>query len=484
MWKKLIFVLVILCVLMPRLGHGQEAKAVLEGVAKAMGDPKSLQYTGSGTNFAVGQSASPGMPWPRFNVKSYTRTVNYDTVSMRDELVRTQGENPPRGGGGQPMMGEQRQQQMVSGTHAWTQTGENPPAPSLAAVDDRLHQLWITPHGVIKAAMKHNATVQAQTEGGKKMTTISFAVPGQLKVKALVNDKNLVEKVDSWNTNPVLGDMLTETTYTDYKDFGGVQFPTKITQKQGGFPSLDLTVSEVKPNAPLDLQAPDNVRQASVKVETDKVADGVWYLTGGTHHSVLIEMNDHLVVIEGPLNDERATAVIAEVKKTVPNKPIKYVVNTHHHFDHTGGLGPFVAEGATVITHDVNKAFLEQSLAAPRTVQPDKLAQSGKKATVEGMQDKRVLSDGTRTVELYQIQGSAHHDGLIMAYLPKEKLLVEADAYNPAPPNAQPPAQPVSIQVNLYDNIERLKLAVDQILALHVRKVPLAEFQKWIGKAS
>jgi glyoxylase-like metal-dependent hydrolase (beta-lactamase superfamily II) len=176
--------------------------------------------------------------------------------------------------------------------------------------------------------------------------------------------------------------------------------------------------------------------------------------------------------------------VIAEVKKTVPNKPIKYVVNTHHHFDHAGGLGPFVAEGAIIITHDVNKAFLEQSLAAPRTVQPDKLAQSGKKAMVEGMQEKRVLSDGTRTVELYLIQGSIHHDGLIMAYLPKEKLLVEADAYNPAPPNAPPPAQPISIQVNLYDNIERLKLAVDQILALHVRKVPLAEFQKWIGKAS
>ena len=482
MRKKLIFVSVILCVLMPRLGHGQDAKAVLEGVTKTMGDVKSLQYTGSGTNFSVGQNPTPGTPWPRFNVKSYTRMVNYDTASMRDEIVRTQAE-PGARGGGFPLVGEQRQILMVSGTHAWGQVGENI-NPALAAVADRQHQLWITPHGVIKAAMKHNATVQAQTEGGKKLTTISFTVPGQLKVKALVNDKNLVEKVDSWNTNPVLGDMLTETTYADYKDFGGVQFPTKITQKQGGFPSLDLTVSEVKPNAPLDLQAPDNVRQASVKVETDKVADGVWYLTGGTHHSVLIEMNDHLVVIEGPLNDERATAVIAEVKKTVPNKPIKYVVNTHHHFDHTGGLGPFVAEGATVITHDVNKAFLEQSLAAPRTVQPDKLAQSGKKATVEGMQDKRVLSDGTRTVELHLIQGSAHHDGLIMAYLPKEKLLVEADAYNPAPPNAQPPAQPVSIQVNLYDNIERLKLAVDQILALHVRKVPLAEFQKWIGKTS
>ena len=219
-------------------------------------------------------------------------------------------------------------------------------------------------------------------------------------------------------------------------------------------------------------------------MQADKIADGVWYLTGGTHHSVLVEMNDRLVVIEGPQDDARAGAVIAEVKKLVPNKPIKYVVNTHHHFDHAGGLGPFVADGATVVTHDTNKAFLEQSLAAPRTVQPDKLAQSGKKATVEGMQDKRVLSDGTRTVELYLIKGTVHGDGLIMAYMPKEKLLVEADVFTPAPPNATPPAQPNPAQVNLYDNIERLNLAVDQILPIHGRKVPLAELQKWIGKAS
>jgi glyoxylase-like metal-dependent hydrolase (beta-lactamase superfamily II) len=482
MWKKLIFVLVILCVLMPRLGYGQEAKATLEGVAKAMGDPKSLQYTGSGSVFSFGQNPTPGTPWPRFDAKSYTRMINYDTASMRDEIVRTQAE-PGARGGGLPLAGEQRQILVVSGTHAWSQTGETT-NPQLAAVADRLYQLWITPHGVMKAAMKHNATVQAQTEGGKKMTTIAFMVPGQLKVKALVNDKNLVEKVDSWNTNPVLGDVLTETTYADYKDFGGVQFPTKITQKQGGFPTLELTVSEVKPNAPVDIPVPDNVRQASVKVETDKVADGVWYLTGGTHHSVLVEMNDHLVVIEGPQDDARATAVIAEVKKTVPNKPIKYVVNSHHHFDHTGGLGAFIAEGATVITHDTNKAFFEQSFAAPRTVQPDKLAQSGKKATVEGMQDKRVLSDGTRTVELYHIQGTVHDDGIIMAYLPKEKLLVEADVYTPAMPNVAPPAQPNPLHVNLYENIERLKLTVDQILPLHGRKVPLAELQKWIGKAS
>ena len=229
---------------------------------------------------------------------------------------------------------------------------------------------------------------------------------------------------------------------------------------------------------------PDNVRQATTQVKIDKAADGVWYVTGGSHHSVVVEMKDHLVVIEGPQNDARGTAVIAEVKKAMPNKPIKYVVNSHHHFDHAGGLGPFVAEGAIVITHDVNKAFFEQTLAAPRTVQPDTLAKSGKKATVEGVKDKRVLSDDTRTIELYHIQGNMHNDGLLMAYLPKEKLLVQADVYNPPAPNTPPPAQPHPAQVNLYENIERLKLAVDQMLPLHGRIVPLSDLLKAIGKAS
>jgi len=480
MWKKSILVLVAF-VLAPRLGYGQETKTELDGVSKAMGEVKSLQYSGSGAFFSFGQSFTPGEPWPRFGLKSYTRTIEYETPSMRDEVVRAEGD-PVARGGGLPIPGGQRLTTAVSGTLAWGQLAEGPVNPALAAVGDRLHQLWITPHGLIKAALKYNATVQTQEEGSKKTTTISFAVPSQ--VRAVVDDKNLIEKVESWNTNPVLGDMPTETVYADYKDFGAVRFPTKITQKQGGFPTLDLTINEVTPNAPANIQPPDNVRQASIKVQADKVADGVWYLTGGTHHSVLVEMSDHLVVIEGPLDDARANAVIAEVKNLVPNKPIKYVVNSHHHFDHSGGLGAFAAEGATIITHDSNRAFLEQSLAASRSIHPDKLAQSGKKATVEGMPDKRVLRDATHSVELYRIQDNTHAEGLIMAYLPKEKLLVEADLYTPAPPNTAPPAQPNPASVNLYDNIERLNLAVDQILPLHGRKVPLAELQQWIGKAS
>jgi hypothetical protein len=143
-----------------------------------------------------------------------------------------------------------------------------------------------------------------------------------------------------------------------------------------------------------------------------------------------------------------------------------------------------VAEGATVITHAINKPFFEQAFAAPRTVTPDRLAQSGKKATIETLTDKLVLRDETRTLEIYHIKDNSHNDGLIMVYLPKEKLLIEADAYTPPAPDAPYPAQANPFSVNLHDNIGGLQLVVDRILPLHGRIVPLAELLKAIGRAS
>jgi glyoxylase-like metal-dependent hydrolase (beta-lactamase superfamily II) len=453
----------------------QEARAALEAATQALGAVRTLEYTGSGTMFQAGQSPPPGQPWPRFNLKSYTRAVNYDTASLRDELVRTQGENPPRGGGQQPVRGEQRQVFAVSGDHAWNVVADAA-VPAPIALAERRLQLWSTPHGVIRAAQASNATVQGRV--------ITFTLPGRISVRAALNDQRLVERVEAAIPSTVLGDMPVEISYADYKDFGGVKFPTRIKQSAGGFPTLDITVTDVRPGVAVDVQTPDSVRQASNvygRVATQMMADGVWYLTGGSHHSVVIEMKDHLIVVEGPLNDERALAVIAEARGLVAGKPIRYVVNSHHHFDHSGGLRAFAGEGITVITHEVNRAYFERTLAAPATLRPDHMAKSGRKPVVEGVRDRRVLTDGTRTVEIHHIAGNTHDDGLLMVYLPKEKLVSEADAFTPPAANTPPPTPPSPFTVNLSDNIKRLGLAVDRVLPLHGRMVPIADLHTAAG---
>jgi len=461
----------------PIASPAQNARATLDGAAKAMSgvEVKSIEFSGSGVFFAPGQSYTPGQPWPRFIAKSQTRSINYETASLRDDVVRMQGENPPRGGGVQPVRGEQRQQFVLSGDLAWTVVADVP-APTPIALTERQMQLWTTPHGVIRAALANNATVQGRV--------VTFALPGRMMVRATLSDQSLVERVDAVIPNAVVGDLPVEITYTDYRDFGGVKFPTRIRQSAGGFPTLDITVTDVKANAPVDIAVPDPIRQATgvySRVATQMVADGVWFLAGGSHNSVVIEMKDHLIVVEGPLNEERAVAVMAEARSLAPSKPIKYVVASHHHFDHSGGLRAFAAEGVTVVTHDSSRAFLEQALGAPATVQPDRMAKSGRKPVVEGVRDKRVMTDGTRTVEILHIAGNAHCEGLLMVYLPKEKLLSEADVFTPPPPGTTPPMPPSPFTVNLIDNLKQLNLTVDRILPLHGRVVPVADLHTMVG---
>jgi glyoxylase-like metal-dependent hydrolase (beta-lactamase superfamily II) len=475
---KTLTLIVAVVLLFPVAVSAQDGRVSLDTVSKAMGaaNLKSFELTANGMNYAVGQSEAPGGPWPRFHVKSAKRTVNYETGSLRDEIVQTRVAEPPRGGG-VFVRGDQRLNFAVSGDHAWNTTAAGT-VPASLALADRQFQLWATPHGIVKAAMANKATVEGRT--------IAFAVPGRFKIKATVNGKNLVEKVEALVAHPVVGDLPVVVSYSTYDDFGGVMFPRTIQQSAGGFPSLTLTVDSFKPNAPVDISVPDPVRQATnyySKVTTQKAADGVWYLTGTTHHSVVIEMKDHLIVSEAPQNEERALAVLAEARKLVPNKPVRYVLNSHHHYDHSGGLRTFASEGVTVVTSEVNREFFEWALSAPATAGPDRQAKAKRKVTVEGVGDKRVMTDGTRTVEIHHIAGSLHHDGMIMAYLPKEKFLIEADAFTPVASNAKYPVPPNPFSINLADNITRLKLNVEQILPLHGRMVPTAELDKAIGRA-
>jgi len=442
---------------------------------------KSIEFSGAGRWYQFGQAPNPDLSWPQFDVKNFIADINYDTASARVQITRSQTVEPGRV---RPAPVEQKVDQYVSGSAAWNvaATGNAAPAPTAqpAAVEERLAEIWASPQGFLKAAQANNAVSKAVESG----TEVSFSIADKYRYVGTINASNQVERVQTWIDNPVLGDTLVETQYTDYKDFGGVQFPAHIVRSQGGYPVLDIKVSAVKANPAVDIAVPQQVAKAPVVVVTpNKLADGVYYLTGGSHHSVAIDQRDHIVLVEAPQNEERSQAVINKLKEIIPNKPIKYLVNTHAHFDHAGGLRTFVDEGSIIVTEQANQPYYEKIWAAPHAINPDRLAKSLKPAQFESFTGKHVLSDGKRTIELHSIAGSGHNDAFLLVYLPKEKILVEADAYTPTAANVPPPAKPNPYSVNLYQNIQKLKLDVGQIAALHgPRVVTLADLRTAIGQ--
>jgi glyoxylase-like metal-dependent hydrolase (beta-lactamase superfamily II) len=449
----------------------QDAKTVIASASKAMGVEglNSVTFYGAGANFNLGQNNNSNAPWPRINANDYVRSIDFAQPASRATWVTFAA--PVTGG---PAVQANGQQNITPANAAWAQQLE----------------IWITPWGFLKGAAANNATVQAQTIAGRRFNVVTFNAPvkspgGQpYRVVGYIGPQGLVERVQTRLENPIFGDMLVDAEYTNYRDSNGLMFPAEWVQKRGGHPFFQLQILGAHANpaniaqlmtvppppagrggAPGGAAAPP---AAAAGPTSEKLADGVFRINGA-YNALAVEFADHIVLFEpGPQNEARAQAIIAETKKVIPNKPIRYGVISHHHFDHTSGLPAVVAEGITIVTPAVNKTFLEMALSAPRTLAPDSLAKSGKKPVVEGFTgDKRVFTDATRTFEIHVIKGLPHADGLVVGYLPKERILVYADMFNLPPAAAPVPNPPVVGTMVFADNLDRLKLDVDRILSVH-----------------
>jgi glyoxylase-like metal-dependent hydrolase (beta-lactamase superfamily II) len=492
----------------------QDARAVLQGADRAIGahTVNSVQYSGTGWLAAFGQSFATDGDWPRFELRSYTNMIDYGSRSAREEYVRAQGNYPPRGGGQQPVIGEQRFTNFVNGNYGWTLNAQSRAEPQASAAEVRQFLLWASPYGFIKAGLASaDATVTDRhfAGPGRTLKVVGFTTMGKYRLTGEFNEQNLLERVVTWIPDPVMGDMQVEIRYSDYRDVGGgVKFPFHIHAHKGDHPLLpggkgrnwfDVQISDVKVNIANAVQpVPENVRNApapGVPLKAERLGDNVWLMAGQTHNSVAVGFRDFVAIVESPLDDELAKndefsgAVIAEVKRLMPNKPIRYLVNTHHHFDHLGGVRTYAAEGAIIVTHEHNRQFLENVVLTPqsRNLSPDRLSLFPFATTgpgpipIETVSERHAISDGQRSMLIFHVPGLNHNEEMLVAYLPQEKILINADLWGPPAPGAASSAEVSQGAVTLYKTIKRLGLDVALHVPIHGRPGPNADFERIVG---
>ncbi len=484
-----------------------------------------VAISGGGYAGKVGQQRLHGyeVDWPRGEpLTNYTRVMNWADATMIETFDREPGHNPAMWKyglgwrGGEPIQRHSRQTFAVNGAHGWSIDGPGGDPVAAAPEDSELWQLdlWINPHGFLKAARLPGANPQATwrwelgemgrdgaTVNPEKMRIVSITVMGKYRVDATINSENLLQRIHTWVPEPVLGDFNYEHEFTNasYIDLGdGIRFPTGWHSHQGwddnyqaqsvnaGHNAFGGNLADVEANACSDpVDVPASVRSATfpVNVETAQLADGVWLLGGSSHNSVAVEFDSYVAVVEAPLDETRNLAVIDEIVRLVPDKPIRFLVNTHQHHDHIGGLRTYMHIGATIITHWKNYDFYTRDVLnyGQRTLSPDMVSLWPPTELAEGYQYETVrenywLKDDSQSMHVSYVHPLPHVEGMLVAYLPEQRMLIEADLFDSTPPGAPRQAEAEASHRSLLTHVRRLGLEVDTIVPIHGQPVSWADF--------
>jgi glyoxylase-like metal-dependent hydrolase (beta-lactamase superfamily II) len=456
----------------------QDARTVIADAQRALGNPQSITYAGSARDVAFQQCGANatalicyGTHDPMRPITNYVRVIDLNAPTSRHT-----GTTMNFGPGGSTTITpgtffQQVTAQQADVSQPWGQSLE----------------LYITPWGFLKGAAANNATVARRNVEGESYTVLSWSPTvkapsgASYVVNGYVNDENLIERVETWVGENLMGDMHIVATYSDWRDFGGVQAPTKIEQTRGGWPFFVVNVTNARGN-PSDLAslAPQPPPAAgappgggggqppALTLTKEELSPWLWrYTTGqGSYDSIIAEFDDYIMMLEAGQSQARAQLYIDEIKRQFPGKPIRYVWNTHPHGDHTPGIPAVVAEGATLIAHENAREFFERALNTPRTLLDDSLARNPRRVRVESVEDKRIYTDGERTVEFYHIYPAPHSNALTIAYFPQEKILFQGDF-------SVNPGQPANDHVRaLVPAVEKLGLDYERYINVHASAAP------------
>lgn len=351
-------------------------------------------------------------------------------------------------------------------------------------------RLRMFPHFVILNAAERSSRARylgSTVFDGRPHYVVSYANEDGLEISLYIDEKTgLLSKHEFMTTDPFIGDAVIEMIFTGYKQENGRMVPAGRLDKRSGELMNDLKFTDVVFNAALtdeNFKLPAGLKQntpAPAAQPFTKYSDTVYTVNAGGYNVLAVGFKDHVFVMETPANDSVSRTAIAEIKKLFPGKPIKFAAVTHHHDDHAGGFRTYVAEGATILGLPGEKAFFEKVVKSTFTIDPDSLAQNPqplKWETITG--GKRVLTDGTATVELIDIGPGGHTDEMLVAFLPNEKLVFQGDLLNRPANNDTPTINATTVHFAAW--LERSKLAVDRVVGVHGPPSTMEEFRKGVA---
>ena len=466
-----------------------EARKVLDAALQAAGGAAALQAVkdvtrkGTGTIFAQGQSLNVEPPYDKRPLESRS-VVDF---ARRRSATETDSVNQ----GVVPV----KARVVLAGDSGFNLNRVTNVATPLApgAVATARTALRRDPVTLLLTASSRAETLRSLGEGaheGRPHRVVTFADSDGTQIALYVDVRtNLVSKYETLGDHPVLGDALAEVAFSDYRPVGAVKMPFRVVNRTGGEVTQELQYGEVLANTDPDGSLFESPRDAiagtptgpPTSVSMKKLAENVFLVEGSSHHSLCVVFNDHVVLVEAPLGDERSQAVMAAVREAVPGKPIKYVVPTHFHYDHTPGLRAYVAAGATIVTTPGNKAFLERLATTTRTLRPDALARSPRASVIETFARKRVLTDGSMSLELHDIGPNPHVTEAVVAYVPNARVAFQSDLVTLPVDGPLPPVSPA--WADFVAKVRTLGLQVETVVGGHGRVGNLAEISKAVASS-